>query len=642
MSQLAPNLFDRRFDKLMEVGRAQIPALVPEWTDHNAHDPGITLMELLAWVAEAQLYSLSRVRRDERTAYAALLGIVPSGTESAAGIIWADRGDPDSPHALFGAGAVIPRDAVIRIAGTGAPIFTPQAKLLWMPGRIEKLETRGSRGSKLDHTRTNEVGGAAFLPFGENAGPRNVLAMTFSVRDQAGMFGATPSDKRGALWPIGVLVAPPLVDVARSERSSTPGRSPLIASLVTDDESMTLPIASDSTNGFLTTGAILLDLDNVTKSHKQFTIELRSRGGFACPPRILRIEPNVIPIQQGTVNTNEVLDANGMPDLTFALKEPGLKFARGEEPVTVEVSEGGRWSEWLRSTDVSEHGPEDVVYEFDLKTREIRFGNGVNGRVPPAGSPIRVTYKVSDGEEGNVARNRKWNVTGFAGVFGVNPDPIAGGTSASDFGRQRREARAAVRRDHALVTSSDIEAAATDLVLLEVARAWVVKPAERTPRTGIVTLVAVRSRAGDIEPDEPPETPRWLDSIRRQLVPRVPLGTRLVVKGPAYRDFSIHAAVEVYAGLDPTAIRKTIYDALAKRLSLIGPSALTPGVRVNKRDVAAWILKVEGVRRISELELRDANGTTTTSIKVTRSGLPRWTRTQSTFTVNRQILGRTR
>ena len=51
---------------LIEIGRAKLPSLAPEWTDHNAHDPGITLMELLAYTAEAQLYSLSRLRRDER------------------------------------------------------------------------------------------------------------------------------------------------------------------------------------------------------------------------------------------------------------------------------------------------------------------------------------------------------------------------------------------------------------------------------------------------------------------------------------------------------------------------------------------------------------------------------------------------
>ena len=50
------------FDQLVELGRSQIPTLAADWTDHNIHDPGIMLMELLAWVTEAQIYSVSRSR----------------------------------------------------------------------------------------------------------------------------------------------------------------------------------------------------------------------------------------------------------------------------------------------------------------------------------------------------------------------------------------------------------------------------------------------------------------------------------------------------------------------------------------------------------------------------------------------------
>src|SRR3954470_13841697 len=99
MKSLAPDLFQRRFSQLMEIGRARLRPLAPEWTDHNAHDPGITLMELLAWVAEAQLYSLSHLRQDERASYAALLGLAETGTRGARGLIWPDHLDPASPAA---------------------------------------------------------------------------------------------------------------------------------------------------------------------------------------------------------------------------------------------------------------------------------------------------------------------------------------------------------------------------------------------------------------------------------------------------------------------------------------------------------------------------------------------------------------
>ena len=56
-----PNLDDRRFDDLVTEGRALLPALAPQWTDHNLSDPGITLIELFAYLSEILIYRLNRV-----------------------------------------------------------------------------------------------------------------------------------------------------------------------------------------------------------------------------------------------------------------------------------------------------------------------------------------------------------------------------------------------------------------------------------------------------------------------------------------------------------------------------------------------------------------------------------------------------
>src|SRR5262249_46985077 len=162
-----------------------------------------------------------------------------------------------------------------------------------------------------------------------------------------------------------------------------------------------------------------------------------------------------IPMQQGRTINQELHVANGGPDLNFRLGVPGLKFASGEDPVVVQVPERGVLNTWRRCDRLSEQGPDDRVYELDLRTDEITFGNGVNGQIPAAALQVLVTYKVSDGDAGGVARNRKWRITGFEGTFGVNPDPITGGAAASDFKQQRRDARARSRSEHALVSSDD-------------------------------------------------------------------------------------------------------------------------------------------------------------------------------------------
>ena len=55
------NLDDRRYQDLVEEAMAMIPTVAPEWTNHNPSDPGITLIELFAYLSEMLLYRLNRV-----------------------------------------------------------------------------------------------------------------------------------------------------------------------------------------------------------------------------------------------------------------------------------------------------------------------------------------------------------------------------------------------------------------------------------------------------------------------------------------------------------------------------------------------------------------------------------------------------
>lgn len=643
MSQLAPNLFQRRFDDLVEIGRARLPALAPEWTDHNLHDPGITLMELLAWVAEAQLYSLSRLGRNQRVAYAALLGVGDKGTQGATGMIWPHR-DPQSPARTSARTAVISQDTEIHLTDSAEPTFRPTETLLWVPGQIEKLETFSATGLCTDHTAANERGSTPFKPLGDRTGASEVLALTFTCRDRQGLFGYVRDKNRGARWPIGVLVAPPSAGVAAScDRAKC---SPLSATLRTADALTELKIAHDPTHGLLSTGVLLLDLDNVPGSPQTFILELSCPGGFSRPPELLRIEPNVLPIQQGWKINGEAHESNGAPDWSFKLNERGLRFAAGKEPVEVELAEPAVVSQWKRTVSLADCGPDENVFQMETKTGEITFGNGVNGRIPPANSTALVTYSVSDGVRGGVARNRQWIVGGFAVTFGVNLDPMVGGLDPANWIQQRGQARRLAREQHALVSSDDITAAALALPLLEVGRVWIRRPKLGAARTGVVTLVAMRKRSGGKEPEAPPETPQWLGAIRRALAPRLPLGSRLVVVAPQYVEFAIEAVVECLRGADPAAVKEEIAGALQQRLALVDWGQITtqrrPGVPLTVRDVKAWLRVVPGVKSVKELRLRLASGKTAEIVQVPRGGLPRWIPEDLQLDVVRPEPGRTR
>lgn len=83
MSLPVPVLDDNTFEELFEEARALIPRHAPEWTDHNLSDPGITLIDLFAWLAEMQIYSLDRVTERHILKFLRLLNTAPRPAQSA-------------------------------------------------------------------------------------------------------------------------------------------------------------------------------------------------------------------------------------------------------------------------------------------------------------------------------------------------------------------------------------------------------------------------------------------------------------------------------------------------------------------------------------------------------------------------------
>lgn len=73
MSLPLENLDDRRFEDLVAEGRAMIPAFAPDWTNHNASDPGITLLELFAYLAEMLSFRVNQISNSRVSTFLKLL-----------------------------------------------------------------------------------------------------------------------------------------------------------------------------------------------------------------------------------------------------------------------------------------------------------------------------------------------------------------------------------------------------------------------------------------------------------------------------------------------------------------------------------------------------------------------------------------
>src|SRR5512145_379219 len=70
-----PLLDDRHFQDLVDHAKRSIPQYCPEWTDHNVSDPGVTLIELFAWMTDLLLYRVNQVPDKVYIKFLELLGV---------------------------------------------------------------------------------------------------------------------------------------------------------------------------------------------------------------------------------------------------------------------------------------------------------------------------------------------------------------------------------------------------------------------------------------------------------------------------------------------------------------------------------------------------------------------------------------
>jgi len=77
MSLPLPDLDDRSFDDLMKEVQSLIPIYNKEWTNFNPSDPGITLLELFAWLSEMVIYRTNQVPEENYQKFLELIGIKP-------------------------------------------------------------------------------------------------------------------------------------------------------------------------------------------------------------------------------------------------------------------------------------------------------------------------------------------------------------------------------------------------------------------------------------------------------------------------------------------------------------------------------------------------------------------------------------
>src|SRR5881396_3462557 len=83
----APVIDDRRYQDLLNDAIARIPVHNPEWTNFNRSDPGITLIELFAFLTENLLYRANLIPERNRMKFLSLLGVPLQPASPARGLV---------------------------------------------------------------------------------------------------------------------------------------------------------------------------------------------------------------------------------------------------------------------------------------------------------------------------------------------------------------------------------------------------------------------------------------------------------------------------------------------------------------------------------------------------------------------------
>jgi len=82
-----PKIDDRRYQDLLDEALSRISVHNPEWTNYNHSDPGVTLIEIFAFMTESLLYRANLIPERNRLKFLQLLGIQLNSATSAKGIV---------------------------------------------------------------------------------------------------------------------------------------------------------------------------------------------------------------------------------------------------------------------------------------------------------------------------------------------------------------------------------------------------------------------------------------------------------------------------------------------------------------------------------------------------------------------------
>jgi len=189
MALTPPNLDDRTFRSLVDEAIARIPAFTGEWTNFNTSDPGMTLVQLHAWLTETLLYRVNRLPELAYVNFLNLLGTAPAPARAAAAELTfrfaaLDRtGDPLT--------ILVPKGVQVGVDGPGLAqpvVFETATTLRGINAAVAAIVVPGKTGGERRIAGTYDPATATLdlarplWPFGPNAAAGAQMLIGFLLR----------------------------------------------------------------------------------------------------------------------------------------------------------------------------------------------------------------------------------------------------------------------------------------------------------------------------------------------------------------------------------------------------------------------------------------------------------------------------
>ena len=611
MTLPAPNLDDRRFQDLVDDAKRLVQERCPEWSDHNVSDPGVTLIELFAWMTDQILYRLNRVPDLHYVKFLELLGVSLFPPTPARAELTFRLSAPREDVVHVPAGTQV---STQRGEGIDPIVFTTEADLAIVPASVLHVASVRADGRVVPHD-DDIARGAGFRAFGAPPEVGDALLI--------GLSRAVPS------------CAVRLQLDCRIEGIGVDPDNPPLGWEAWDGSAWApCELERDGTGGLNREGSVLL---HVPGTHQESIVGDDLGGWLRCvvrepehrqPP--YDASPEIHAVAAVTVGasvsalhaeivTGEVLGlSTGLPGQRLRLQRSPV--VSGREPPVLEVLGEEGVEEWTLVTSFADSGEDSRHFMLDAAQGEVVLGPAVRerdgslrhyGAVPPRDALLRVrSYLTGGGPRGNVARGAlKVLHTPIPYVSSVrNRRAAAGGVDGEDIENAKLRGPLSLRTGDRAVTAEDYRALAEEAGP-GFARVECV-PVEGDAWAGAVRVLVVPSAepdGGRLHFDQLVPDAAQVEAIARHLDARRVIGVRISVEPPLYQGVTVVARIRAEADADPARLRKEALEALYGYFSPLtgGPAGggWPFGRPVHSAEVFPVLQAVRGARSVEEVLL---------------------------------------